>query len=209
MSVNHVMGPMSHVCVLKNQLKKLGSHCSNAVVGKDRERVFSDRFVYKTGFVNRELFDTIHVTRLLSVYKYVQPSLSFADVLKRGNVAFNHVNVHSSMKRSDKRVQRPKVQNSTKTSQYGKVRQHNAVVKDSTGPVFQQGVSLMDRHVCSHVKSNDNHVSILNDSREDRFVHMNRFQPLVTCDIERNMESNCQHVQVRKVRKVFCQQLYL
>ena len=86
----------------KIKFKKLGSHCRNAVVGNDRGKIFPDRFVYKTGFVNRELFDTMYVARLLSVCKYIQPSLSFAEILKRYNNAFNHVNVHSSVKRSDK-----------------------------------------------------------------------------------------------------------
>ena len=92
MFVRHVMVHMSCVCVLKNQVKKVGSHCSNAVLSNDGNKVFSDRFVYKTSFVNRELFDT----------KYV-PSLSFDIVLKRKNVVSNHVNVHSSEKRSDNR----------------------------------------------------------------------------------------------------------
>ena len=66
----------------KIKLKKLGSHCSNAVVSNDGNKVFCDCFVYKTGFVNRELFDTNYVARLLSVYKQVKPSLSFAEVHK-------------------------------------------------------------------------------------------------------------------------------
>ena len=57
------------------------------------------------------------------------------------------------------------------------------MVKDGTGPVFQQGVSHRGKHICSQVKSSCNHVSLLNDSR-DRFVHINRFQLLFTCDIE-------------------------
>ena len=92
---------MSHVCVLK--LKKVGIHCSNEVVSNGENKVFSDRFVYKTGFVNRDLFDTKYVVSLLSVCKQLKPSLSFAVVLKRKNVVFNHVNVHSSVKRSDNR----------------------------------------------------------------------------------------------------------
>ena len=93
---------------------KIGSHCSNAVVSNHGNIVFSDRFVYKTGFIKTELFDPKYVARLLSVCKQVKPSLSFVAVLKR-NVVSNYVNVHSSVKRSDNRVQQPKVQGSTET----------------------------------------------------------------------------------------------
>ena len=99
------------------------------MVSNHGNKVFSDRFVYKTGFLKTELFDTKYVARLLSVCKQVKPSLSFVAVLKRKNVVSNHVNVHSSVKSSDNRVQQPKVQGSTETLQYGKNMQNNEVVK--------------------------------------------------------------------------------
>ena len=85
------------------------------------------------------------------------------------------------------------------------------MVKDGTGPVFQQGVLHRGKHVCSQVKSSCNHVSLLNDSRVDRFVHINRFQLLFTCDIESNgskksvlpvvvsVEDGSKHVRGKKV----------
>ena len=45
------------------------------------------------------------------------------------------------LKRSDKRVQEPKVQDTTKTLQYGKIMQHNEVVKDSTDSGFTKVTS--------------------------------------------------------------------
>ena len=74
------------------KFKKLGSHCSNAVVSHDKRKIFSEHCVYRTGFVNKELFDTEYIARLLSVCKQVKPSLSFAAVLKSKKVV-NHVNV--------------------------------------------------------------------------------------------------------------------
>ena len=71
--------------------------------------------------------------------------------------------------------------------------QNNEVVKEGTDSGFQQGVLHMGRDVCLHVKSKCKHGSSLTDSRVDRFVHMNRFQPLFTCDIESNIESKCQN----------------
>ena len=52
-------------------------------------------------------------------------------VLKSKKVV-NHVNVHSSVKRSDNRGQQPKVLGSRKAVQYGKSSQYNEVARDST-----------------------------------------------------------------------------
>ena len=111
------------------------------------------------------------VARLLSVCKQVKPPLSFEAVHERKNIVSNHVNVHSSVKRSDNRVQQPKVQGSTKTVHYDKNMQHNEVVKDSTDSGLQQGVSHIGRDVCSNVKSKCKYGSLLNNSCVHRFVH--------------------------------------
>ena len=87
----------------------------------------------------------------MSVYKQVKPSLSFATVLKIKKVV-NHVNVHSSVKRSYNRGQQPKVLGSRKVVQYGKSCQYNEVARDSMCSSLQQGESHMGRDVRAHVK---------------------------------------------------------
>ena len=86
-----------------------------------------------------------------------------------------------------------KTQGRTSTPLYGKVRQQYAVVKDVTGQVSEQGGSHMGEHVCTHVKSNSNHGLSTNNGGVDRFVHVNQFQPLYTCDVESSIESKCRN----------------
>ena len=110
------------------------------------------------------MFDVKYVARLLSVCEQVKPAFSYSAVLKGKSVVANQVNVHSSVDRSDNRVQQQKVQGSTKIVQYGKNRQHNKAVKDSTDSNLQQGVSHMGRDMCSYVKNKLKYGSLLNES---------------------------------------------
>ena len=88
-------------------------------------------------------------------------------------------------------MQQSKVQGRTKTVQYGKIMQDYEVIKKNTDSGLQQGVSHMGREVCLHMKSKCKHGLLLNDSGVGRFVHMNRFQPLLACDTEINVGSKC------------------
>ena len=82
---------------------------------------------------------------------------------------------------------------SRKAVQYSKS-SYNEVVKDSTGSDFQQGGSHMDRDACVHVKCKGKQSLLWNDNYAERFVHRNRFQPLLTGDIENSIDSKCQNV---------------
>ena len=158
-----------------------------------RKEKFSERLVYRTGFVDRQLFDSQYVARLLSVCKTVKTSLSFAAVVK-GKRNVNHVNVCPSVLRSDNGGWQPKVLGSRKAVQYGKSSRHREVVKDSSTPALHQGGSHMGGHVGEHVKGKGKQSLICSDNQIDRFVHKNRFQPLIPDDMENGMESQCQNI---------------
>ena len=161
------------------------------MAGNDKKK-FSERLVYRTGFVDRQLFDSEYIARLLSVCKTVKTSLSFVAVVK-GKRTVNHVNVCPSVLRSDNRGQQPKVLRSRKAAQYGKSSCHNEVVKDSSASGLHQGVSHMGGHVSAHVKRKGKQSLLCIDNQIDRFVHKNQFQPLMPDNIENGMESQCQN----------------
>ena len=167
--------------------KKLSGHCSNAVASTCKSNFYPERLFYRTGFVDKYLLSKEGVYRLLSVYKQVKPSLSFAAVVKNNKIG-NEVTVHSAVSKLGSRGQQPMVQSSRKTAWYGNSSRHMEVVKDSTDFSVKQGVSHMARDVNAHVKCEGN------DSltRGDRFVHKNRFQPLGSEHIESCIENKCQ-----------------
>ena len=174
--------------------KKLSGHCSNAVASTGKSNLFPERLIYRTGFVDKYLFSKECVSRLLSVYKQVQPSLSFAAVVKNNKIG-NQVTVHSAVSKLSSRGQQPMVQSSRKTAWYGNSSRHIEVVKASTDFSVKQGVSHMARDVNAHVKCKGN------DSLTwgDRFVHKNRFQPLVNEHIESCIESNRKSIKILKI----------
>ena len=161
----------------------------NAVANHENKK-FSERLIYKTGFVNRELFDNEYIARLLSVCKKVKSSLSFAAVVT-SKKAVNHVHVSPSVTRSDNRGQQPKMLGRRNAVQYGKRWHHNKVVKRSSGSGCHQGVSHMGGDVCAFVKSKGKQSLICKDDHVERFVHKNRFQPLVQDDAD-SIEMKCQ-----------------
>ena len=169
------------------KLKKLGSHCSNAVASTGKSSSFAERVIYRSGFVDKHLFSKECVCGLLSVYKQVKPSLSFAAAVKNKEID-NHVTVHPSVLGPNSRGQQPMVLSSRMTARYGNSSRHIEVVKDSTDLSVKQGVSHMGRDVSAHVKCKGNESLIWGE----RFVQKNWFQPLFTEHIERCIESKCQ-----------------
>ena len=96
------------------------------------------------------------------------------------------------MKRSDNRGQQPKVLGSRNAVQYSKSSQYNEVARESTCSGLQQGESHVGRDVRAHVKCKGKQSLLWNDNHVERFVHYNRFQPLLACDIANGIESKCQ-----------------
>ena len=183
------------------KFKKLGSHCSNAVGSHDNRR-FSERCIYKTGFVNKELFDKEYIARLLSVCKKVKPSLSFAAVVK-GQRAIKHAHGSPSVTRSDNRGQQSKMLGRRNAVVY--VSSHyNKVVNHSSGSDLQQGVSHMGGDVCAHVENKGKQSLICKDDQVERFVHKNRFKLLEQDDTESSIEGKCQNTVSARV-KTDCQ----
>ena len=87
MSVSIVMAYIPARVVLKKYLKKLGSHCSNAVActGSTSKR-FTTRIVYNSNFVNTTLFGNLHIKKLKPLCNNVKENVLFLDVVKR-NIA--------------------------------------------------------------------------------------------------------------------------
>ena len=84
-SVRHVMVYMSHVSALRKWLQKTRCPLQGCSGETCTRKMFSDRYVYNTGFVNSELFHSMYVDRLLSIPRHVHPLLTFAEVLKRNS----------------------------------------------------------------------------------------------------------------------------
>ena len=182
------------------KLKKLGSHCSNAVGSHDNRR-FSERCIYRTGFVDKELFDKEYIARLLSVCKKVKPSLSFAAVVK-GQRAVKHAHVSPSVTRSDIRGQQSKMLGRRNAVVYGKSSHYNKVVNHSCRSGLQQGVSHMGGDAYAHVGNKGKQSLIYKDNHVERFVHKNRFQPLEQDDTESSIEGKCQSSVSARVKQI-------
>ena len=143
MSVSTVMA-----CILATLvLKKLGSHCRNAVLGVSTSRKFTTMIVYNSTFVNTTLFDSLHVQKLKSLCNNVKKNVLFSDIVKR-NIAPSCTNTSV---RENKCFSCP----NTCTSS---VNRGNQCVNKYRGRILQQGgsESCIPIHENSSVKSVDN-----------------------------------------------------
>ena len=83
-----VIALISVILVLKKVVKKLSSHCSNAVAFDQGScnKTFAARYFYNTSFVHSHLFDSQHIGKLKSMCRYAKPSVLYSDVLKKSQL---------------------------------------------------------------------------------------------------------------------------
>ena len=95
MSVSTVMASM----YTKIQFKKLGNHCSNAMGRVENvDKKFNDRYFYNVAFVDKQLFDSDCIKRLMSVHKLVKWNVLFSDVVKsKKQVLKKHTDSQANM----------------------------------------------------------------------------------------------------------------
>ena len=93
----------------KNGNKKLGSHCSNAVVNKNaRSIVYNDRWVYNSDFHDVHLLNVKNVQKLISMCRFTKPNVLFSDIVKKTK--------QSEIRTRNSIVRRPKAKVSKGTS---------------------------------------------------------------------------------------------
>ena len=172
-------------------IKKLSSHCSNAVglSVSFNHKMYSDRIFYNSNFVDNKLLQPSYIRSMLSVCKYVKPDVSFADVLRREQSVLTE-NKLQNLGRKSCEVKNAKGKNYAHS---GNVlinmsfhKRGKAVMKNQCG---EGRHSKVVRGVQSAGKQN----RPVSDDMNNQFIHVNRFQPLVS-HIESDIDNNCQSV---------------
>ena len=144
-----------------------------------------------------QLFDSQHVRKLLSVHKLVRPNLLFSDVVRsneqtcrefttKGQVVSNHCRVFNQKRHAN--LKRGRI-----AKQCGNPIQNYTVANVNTKVCDKQCVS----HMCETASNSIDQRIHVDYMLGNQFVHVNRFQPLYSSDIETC--KNCHSVEVNTV----------
>ena len=179
-------------------VKKLSSHCSNAVVANvsSVHRMYSDRNFYNSKFVDRKLLQPSYIRSMLSVCKYVKPNVSFADVLRREQSVPNERKLQNLVRKSCE-VKNAKGKNKVHS---GNVFVNTLVHKHAKAVKQDQSGENRYNKVVQGVQSAGKQNIPVSRNMNNQFIHVNRFQPLVS-HVESSIDKNCQAVAESNVVK--------
>ena len=152
-------------------------------------RMYSDRNFYNSKFVDKKLLQPSYIRRMLSVCKYVKPNVSFVDVLRREQSLPNEGKLQNLVRKSCE-VKNAKGKNKVHS---GNVFVNTLVHKHAKAVKQDQSGEGRYNKVVQGVQSAGKQNIPVSRNMNSQFIHVNRFQPLVS-HVESGIDNKCQAV---------------
>ena len=148
------------------------------ITGCNNSKRFNDRYFYNQKFVNKQLFDSQYIRKLMSVYRLVRPSLLFSDAVRNNKQTCRESTTKKQVVNNHSRVLKQNGQANPNrgriAKQCGNLVQNYTVANVNTKACNKQCVP----HMCGSASSSIDKRIHMNNMQGNQFVHMNKFQPL-------------------------------